>query len=160
MNTPESQFKKPGTLYLVPAPLDFGCDSQAPLENVMPHGTLEVAASLSHWVCENAKSTRAYLKRIHATHPLCVPLQAMQLQELPHAVHKKGDHQGQFDARPLLQAALQGEHIGLVSEADRPNSTPAAAPYKAAFTDGPPRLAKVSIAPDTMATRTITNSQS
>ena len=111
---------QPGTLYLVPAPLDFGCDSQTPLEHVMPAGTLAVAASLQHWVCENAKSTRAYLKRIGQTHPLCVPLQAMQLQELPHAVHKKGDHQGHFDARPLLQAALQGHSIGLVSEAGMP----------------------------------------
>ena len=111
---------QPGTLYLVPAPLDFGCDSQTPLDQVMPAGTLAVAASLQHWVCENAKSTRAYLKRIGHSHPLCVPLQAMQLQELPHAVHKKGDHQGDFDARPLLQAALQGHCVGLVSEAGMP----------------------------------------
>lgn len=110
----------PGTLYLVPAPLDFGCSNQSPLEQVMPNGTLHVAATLQHWVCENAKSTRAYLKRIHETHPLCVPLQEMDLQELPHAVHKKGDHQGQFDARPLLQVAVQGKNMGLVSEAGMP----------------------------------------
>ena len=59
-----------GTLYLVPAPLDFGCDTQVALDRAMPAGTLEIAAGLKHWVCENAKSTRAYLKRIHATHPL------------------------------------------------------------------------------------------
>jgi 16S rRNA (cytidine1402-2'-O)-methyltransferase len=35
-------------------------------------------------------------------------------------VHKKGDHQGGFDARPLLAAALQGHNIGLVSEAGMP----------------------------------------
>ena len=109
-----------GTLYLVPAPLDFGCDSHTALDEVMPSGTLAIAASLQHWVCENAKSTRAYLKRIHETHPLCVPIQSMVLQELPHEVHKKGDHQGQFDARHLLQAALQGQNIGLVSEAGMP----------------------------------------
>jgi 16S rRNA (cytidine1402-2'-O)-methyltransferase len=110
----------PGTLYLVPAPLDFGCDTQSPLNQVMPEGTLQVAATLQHWVCENAKSTRAYLKRIHATHPLCVPLQAMNLQELPHEVHKKGDHLGHFDARPSLQPALQGHNMGLISEAGMP----------------------------------------
>lgn len=109
-----------GTLYLVPAPLDFGCNSQTSLEQVMPRGTLEVAATLKHWVCENAKSTRAYLKRIGETHPLCAPLQAMNLQELPHEVHKKGDHQGHFDARHLLQPALQGHDVGLVSEAGMP----------------------------------------
>jgi 16S rRNA (cytidine1402-2'-O)-methyltransferase len=124
MNAPTPAAKagnsKPGTLYLVPAPLDFGCDTQVALHQVMPAGTLAVAASLKQWICENAKSTRAYLKRIAETHPLCQPLQAMALQELPHEVHKKGDHQGQFDARPLLQAALQGENIGLVSEAGMP----------------------------------------
>ena len=124
MNTPNATMSapapSPGTLYLVPAPLDFGCSSQSPLNQVMPEATLEVAATLQHWVCENAKSTRAYLKRIHETHPLCAPLQAMNLQELPHDVHKKGDHLGHFDARPLLQPALQGHNMGLVSEAGMP----------------------------------------
>lgn len=117
---PTASSAPPGTLYLVPAPLDFGCDSQVPLNQVMPDATLAIASSLQHWVCENAKSTRAYLKRIGETHPLCVPLQAMTLQELPHEVHKKGDHQGHFDARHLLQAAVQGASMGLVSEAGMP----------------------------------------
>ena len=120
MSTPAPTMPHFGTLFLVPAPLDFGCDSQPTLNQTMPDGTLQVAARLQHWVCENAKSTRAYLKRIHETHTLCVPLQAMTLQELPHEVHKKGDHLGQFDARPLLKAALQGQDIGLVSEAGMP----------------------------------------
>lgn len=34
-------------------------------------------------------------------------------------MHKKGDHNGNFDARPLLAPALQG-HDGLVSEAGMP----------------------------------------
>jgi len=49
-----------GTLYLVPAPLDFGCEPQAPLTDVLPEATLQHAARLTHWVCENAKSCRAY----------------------------------------------------------------------------------------------------
>jgi 16S rRNA (cytidine1402-2'-O)-methyltransferase len=53
--------------------------------------------------------------------PLAAPLQAQQIQELPREVHKKGDHQpGQFDARPLLAAALAGTDIGLLSEAGMP----------------------------------------
>jgi 16S rRNA (cytidine1402-2'-O)-methyltransferase len=115
-----SNHTMPGTLYLVPAPLDFGCQTQTHLDQSMPSGTLKIAASLRHWVCENAKSTRAYLKRIGEIHPLCEPLQSMTLQELPHAIHKKGDHLGQFDARYLLQSALLGENIGLVSEAGMP----------------------------------------
>lgn len=109
-----------GCLYLVPAPLDFGCSTQADLHQSMPQATLATAAGLSHWVCENAKSARAYLKRIGATYPLCLPIQAMQLQELPREVHKKGDHNGNFDARPLLQPALDGHNMGLLSEAGMP----------------------------------------
>ncbi len=109
-----------GTLFLVPAPLDFGCAAQVPLLDVMPTGTLAVAARLTHWIAENAKSTRAYLKRVNELQPLSVPLQQMQIQELPHAVHKKGDHAGQFDASPMLAPALAGHDIGLVSEAGMP----------------------------------------
>ena len=120
MTAPSSATTQPGTLYLVPAPLDFGCASQSPLDNSMPAGTLAVAARLQHWVCENAKSTRAYLKRVDVSHPLAHTLQTLNLQELPREVHKKGDHTGNFDARPLLAPALQGHDMGLVSEAGMP----------------------------------------
>ncbi len=109
-----------GKLYLVPAPLDFGCDEAADLQASLPLGTLVVAASLTHWVCENAKSTRAYLKRIDAITPLAQPIQTQSLVELPREVHKKGDHNGNFDARFLLQPALDGSHMGLISEAGMP----------------------------------------
>lgn len=116
-----------GSLYLVPAPLDFGCATLTPLQEVMPQGTLAVAARLQHWIAENAKSTRAYLKRVYALHPAAHALQALEIQELPRAVHKKGDHPGaahDFDARPLLAAALAkngpAHDIGLVSEAGMP----------------------------------------
>lgn len=113
-----------GKLYLVPAPLDFGCDTLTPLSDVLPHGTLQIAAKLQHWVCENAKSTRAYLKRVDEICPLQQPLQAINIQELPREVHKKGDHPGSvgasFDAKPLLAAALLGFDVGLVSEAGMP----------------------------------------
>ena len=112
--------RRHGTLYLVPAPLDFGCETQAPIEDVVPLGTLRVAAGLTHWICENAKTARAYLKRIEAVAPLAAPLQAQQFQELPREVHKKGDHAGQFDAKPLLAPALAGHDMGLMSEAGMP----------------------------------------
>jgi 16S rRNA (cytidine1402-2'-O)-methyltransferase len=112
--------KPQGKLYLVPAPLDFGCDEAAPLQQVMPQGTLEIAAQLGIWVCESARSTRAYLKRINELQPLSQAIQTLQILELPREVHKKGDHSGSFDARPLLQPALQGHDMGLVSEAGMP----------------------------------------
>ena len=110
-----------GRLYLVPTPLDFGCDSHVPLDEVLPAGTIAAAARLTHWVCENARSARAFLKRVGELQPLAAPLQQQQIQELPREVHKKGDHgPGAFDARPLLQAAVQGQDIGLLSEAGMP----------------------------------------
>ena len=113
-----------GRLFLVPAPLDFGCDSETALTEVLPEGTLRQAARLTHWVCENAKSCRAYLKRIAALHPLPLPLQEQQITELPREVHKKGDHGGKgharFDARALLAPLLAGHDMGLVSEAGMP----------------------------------------
>ncbi len=109
-----------GKLYLVPAPLDFGCAVQAPLADVMPLETLRIAARLPCWICENAKSTRAYLKRVNELQALAQPVQALQIHELPREVHKKGDHTGNFDARPLLIAAMEGRDMGLVSEAGMP----------------------------------------
>lgn len=109
-----------GRLVLVPAPLDFGCATQVALTEVLPAGTLSQAARITHWICENAKTARAYLKRIGELHPLALPLQQQQIAELPREVHKKGDHAPGFDARPLLQAAMAGHDIGLLSEAGMP----------------------------------------
>jgi len=105
---------------LVPAPLDFGVAVQVPLADVLPAGTLAQAAAITHWICENAKTARACLKRIGELHPLAAPLQQQQITELPREVHKKGDHTLAFDARALLQPALEGHDLGLLSEAGMP----------------------------------------
>jgi 16S rRNA (cytidine1402-2'-O)-methyltransferase len=110
-----------GRLYLVPTPLDFGCDTTAPVTEVLPAATIAAAAGITHWICENAKSARAFLKRIGEVRPLAATLQEQAIEELPRAVHKKGDHApASFDARPLLQAALAGHDVGLLSEAGMP----------------------------------------
>ncbi|MBU6224534.1 MAG: SAM-dependent methyltransferase [Burkholderiales bacterium] len=116
MTTPPNK----GTLYLVPTPLDFGCDTSVPIADVLPQATLRVASGLTHWITENAKSTRAFLKRVSEFAPLGLALQDMQITELPREVHKKGDHLGEFDAKPLLALVLKGQDIGLVSEAGMP----------------------------------------
>jgi 16S rRNA (cytidine1402-2'-O)-methyltransferase len=119
-----------GRLLLVPAPLDFGCAPQ-PLAQTLPDGTLQAAARLTHWICENAKTARAYLKRIGETHALAAPMQEMHVAELPREVHKKGD--AGFDARPLLAPALEGHDLGLLSEAGMPAvADPGAAVVRAA----------------------------
>jgi len=90
------------------------------LRDQMPHGTLATAARLGHWVCENAKSLRGYLGRVHTIVPLTAPIQALRIVELPRELHKKGDHQHGFDATGLLAPALAGHDIGLASEAGMP----------------------------------------
>ena len=111
-----------GRLFLVPTPLDHGCAEQTPLDDVLPLGTIKKAAAIACWVSENAKSTRAFLKRVDALVPLAQPIQTQQITELPRDVHKKGDHAGaaRLDARPLLAPALQGQDVGLISEAGMP----------------------------------------
>jgi 16S rRNA (cytidine1402-2'-O)-methyltransferase len=37
-----------GKLFLVPAPLDFGCDEDIDLQQVMPMGTISAAANITH----------------------------------------------------------------------------------------------------------------
>jgi 16S rRNA (cytidine1402-2'-O)-methyltransferase len=117
VNTPAPTL---GRLFLVPTPLDFGCAEQALITDVLPSTTLATASRIQHWVCENAKSTRAFLKRVGESHPLIAPLPEQSITELPRHVHKKGDHQSGFDGKPLLAAALQGHDVGLVSEAGMP----------------------------------------
>jgi 16S rRNA (cytidine1402-2'-O)-methyltransferase len=114
-----------GHLYLVPTPLDFGMSqTHANLDARLPRDTVAAASRLQHWITENAKSTRAFLKRVNELSPLCAPLQDMQIQELPRQVHKKGDHtpdaHTDSTAKAMLSAALQGHSIGLVSEAGMP----------------------------------------
>lgn len=115
-----------GTLYLVPTPLDFGItqDTPAPAGQWLPAETLSAASRLTHWITENAKSTRAFLKRVETVAGLAAPLQAQHITELPRAAHKKGDHAPQSDndaqARELLAPTLLGHDMGLVSEAGMP----------------------------------------
>ena len=115
-----------GTLFLVPTPLDFGLHQEAPEapSTWLPAETLGVASRLTHWITENAKSTRAFLKRVEAVASLAAPLQSQQIAELPRSAHKKGDHAPQADsdaqARALLEPAMLGHDIGLVSEAGMP----------------------------------------
>jgi 16S rRNA (cytidine1402-2'-O)-methyltransferase len=115
-----------GKLYLVPAPLDFGCaeDQLTPILQTLPAGTLEAASRVTHWICENAKSCRAVLKRIAEHYPLACTLQEMTITELPREAHKKGDHTSNASTNSASQAllimALQGIDLGLMSEAGMP----------------------------------------
>ena len=103
----------PGRLLLVPAPLvDV---EQAALTDVLPRATLEAAASLDHWIVENARTTRAVLGAVNREIPLRVALQQQILTVLP-----KHDELDARAARALLQPALAGIDMGLMSEAGAP----------------------------------------
>jgi len=111
-----------GRLILMPNTLDFGVDDSLDLREVLPERVIEQAARLSHWAAENAKTTRALLKRIQALTPLAQPLQAVQITELPRPP-KGGGKPGPDDSaawRALLAPALAGHDLGLVSEAGLP----------------------------------------
>lgn len=129
-----------GRLLLVPCPLDLGADA-VPLPEVLPEGVLRTAAALRHWVAEDARSARAFLKRVAALHPLAAPLQALQIVELPRP--RKGSREAVPAAEwaALLAPALQGHDLGLVSEAGLPAvADPGSALVAAAHAAGVPVL--------------------
>jgi 16S rRNA (cytidine1402-2'-O)-methyltransferase len=106
-----------GTLYVMPNALDVGTvEAGVDLGERLPLGVLRIAARLEHWVCENAKTTRAFLKRVDALCPLALPLQQLAIVELPRPPKGRADAP-QADAAPLLAPALAGADLGLISEA-------------------------------------------
>ena len=108
----------PGRLLLVPNALDLGAEP-VPLQQVLPWSVLEHAAALAHWLAEDARSTRAFLKRVHQLVPLQRPLQSISIRELPRPP-KGGSAAPRWDGRDLLSPALGGEDLGLISEAGLP----------------------------------------
>ena len=109
-----------GALYLVPNTLDFGTKGPIPdLQEVLPLAVIQRAASLTHWVAENAKTTRAFLKRVDAIVALSQPLQSLHIVELPRP-QKGSAATTSSPLDPLLAPALQGFDIGLISEAGLP----------------------------------------
>ncbi len=111
-----------GRLVLVPTPLDFGIhsDGGAPdLQDQLPLGVIRRAAALTHWVAENAKTARAFLKRVDAIVPLKQPLQTLTIRELPRPPKGAGNAVPP-DLHTLLAPAENGHDIGLVSEAGLP----------------------------------------
>lgn len=136
-----------GRLLLVPNTLDLGCpapDTGLPpdLQQVLPLGVIREAARIGHWVAENAKTTRAFLKRVDQVVPLHQPLQALSIQELPRPPkggqggkgEQGGPTSGQHAALAALLAPAQaGQDIGLISEAGLPGvADPGAAVVQAA----------------------------
>ena len=130
----------PGTLLLVPNTLDLGADA-VDLHELLPLGVMRRAAALRHWAAEDARSARSFLKRIGAVVPLAQPLQALDIRELPRPRKGSGEAVPAGEWRALLQPALAGHDLGLISEAGLPAvADPGAHLVEAAHAAGVPVL--------------------
>ena len=124
-----------GRLLLVPNTLDLGAEP-VDIRQLLPLGVLQCAAGLGHWLAEDARSARAFLKRVHAVVPLSRPLQAIDIRELPRPP-KGGAAVVEAPWRELLAPALAGQDLGLISEAGLPAvADPGAAAVAAAHALG------------------------
>jgi 16S rRNA (cytidine1402-2'-O)-methyltransferase len=129
----------PGALWLVPNTLDLGAAETIDIREVLPDGVLRRAAALTHWVAEDARTTRSFLKRVGAITPLAQPLQATAIRELPRPRKGAPGTTDKAAWRTLLQPALDGHDIGLISEAGLPAvADPGAALVAAAHELGVP----------------------
>lgn len=95
---------KPGTLYLIPTALG-GKDART----ILPESTLRQVSVLTHFVVENPKSARQFLKAAGYPHAL----QGVQMQALD-------EHTPAAAIPELLLPLLTGEDCGLLSEAGCP----------------------------------------
>jgi 16S rRNA (cytidine1402-2'-O)-methyltransferase len=131
-----------GALVLVPNALDFGSATPGDLTAALPLSVLQRAASIAHWVVEDAKSARALLGRVAAVTPLRCPIQQINICELPRS--PKGRARAPEDAadfRALLSPASAGHDVALLSEAGLPAvADPGAAVVAAAHAFGVPVL--------------------
>lgn len=93
-----------GVLYLIPVPL-----GPSDLNAVLPAMVQDRARQLKHFVAENAKSARAFLKSL----PTDTPLQQIGITEL-------SEHTPASALPSLLAPLLAGEDVGLISEAGCP----------------------------------------
>lgn len=132
----------PGMLHLVPNTLDLGIPAEpTALTDVLPMATIRTAARLTHWVVENAKSARAFLKRVGEVCPLAAPLQAHHIVTLP-ARDKRAACGNAGGPRvtllsDLLEPLRRGHDLGLLSEAGMPGvADPGAELVAAAHDEG------------------------
>lgn len=93
-----------GILYLIPTPL---ADQQ--IDQALAPAVQATVSELRHFIAENAKSARAFLKATGTV----LPIQEIQISEL-------NEHTKDSDLQSLLVPLLAGESCGLVSETGMP----------------------------------------
>jgi 16S rRNA (cytidine1402-2'-O)-methyltransferase len=98
-----------GTLYLIPTALT----DPLVADRVLPREVIVQTLSLNHFIAENAKTARAFLKAIGVERPLA----EINIVELDKHADKATDRRA---AASLLAPLLTGNDVGLVSEAGAP----------------------------------------
>lgn len=93
-----------GTLYLLPCPIAAG-----PIETALPAGVIAIARRLEHFLAEDAKSARAFLKGL--AHPR--PLRELTIVEIGHEPRTA-------DIDGWLAPLEAGTDMAIVSEAGCP----------------------------------------
>lgn len=103
-----------GILYLIPNTLgQTEAQQDQLLAQIIPDTVQKMTAQLSHFVAENAKTTRAYLKMLNQSHPLAKPMQELHIAELNVNTPVQA-------LEALLAPLIQGHDVGLISEAGVP----------------------------------------
>jgi 16S rRNA (cytidine1402-2'-O)-methyltransferase len=103
-----------GTLFLIPNTLALHSSETAKgLNSIIPESVQQLSSQLTHFVAENAKTTRAYLKQLSEHHPLAKPIQEIQINELNINTPEQALQQ-------LITPLLAGHDVGLISEAGVP----------------------------------------
>lgn len=98
--------QKLGTLYLIPTLL-----GATKAEQVIPQGTLEIVRNIRFFVVENVRTARRMLSKMNMT----CPIDDLSFVELD-----KHDKSNNPDLMTYLGEALNGNDIGLMSEAGTP----------------------------------------
>ena len=93
-----------GKLFMLPVPIADGV-----LNDTLPEHTIQTARELKFFLAENAKSARAFLK--FCGHPS--PIASLSIEEIGHRPDSA-------KVRVWLKPALEGNDIGIVSEAGCP----------------------------------------
>jgi 16S rRNA (cytidine1402-2'-O)-methyltransferase len=109
---------KLGTLFLVPNTLgDDARTEQLPW--VLPNETIIQAAKLKHWIVEDAKTARAFLKAIDTATSLACTIQEMQMGEW-RGLARNAKYGDSVKPADLLKPLIAGNDMGLMSEAGVP----------------------------------------
>lgn len=91
-------------LYLVPVPI-----SGAPVSDVIPNGNLEVLGQLRHFIVENVRTARRYLRHVDPAFPIA---------DCTFSVLDR--HTGHEEVGAMLDPLRRGEPVGVMSEAGCP----------------------------------------